>query len=87
MNKRVFYKVSWISGGRAEEGRRFEEWGPAADFYAELVADPRCDRATLEEVAETEVRCFEREAGRRAPARPPGARDVGPSVGKSRSKR
>ena len=70
MNKHTFYKVSWTSGGRAEEGRRFDEWEPAAEFYADVAADRRCDRAALVEVVETEVRCFEREAGRMAPERP-----------------
>ena len=70
MNKRVSYKVSWTFGGRAEESRRFDEWEPAAQFYAGVVADGRCDVANLVEVTETEVRCFEREAARGARAAP-----------------
>jgi hypothetical protein len=73
MNKRVSYKVSWVFGGRAEESRRFDEWEPAAEFYAGLIGERRCDHANLVEVTESEVRCFEREAARGAPT---GAPDV-----------
>ena len=69
MNKRVSYKVSWTSGGRAEETRRFDESEPAAEFYAGLVGDGRCKVARLVEVTEAEVRCFEREPARGASAR------------------
>lgn len=70
MNKRMSYKVSWTSGGRAEESRRFDEWEPAVEFYRGLAADRRTDAAKLVEVTEAEVRCFEREAAaaRREPA-------------------
>ena len=78
MKNRVSYKVSWTFGGRAEESRRFDDWEPAAEFYAGLVGDRRCDLASLVEVAETEVRCFEREAGRGAPARAPAVRADNP---------
>ena len=71
MNKRVTYKVSWKFGGRAEESRQFNEWEPAAQFYAGLLGDRRCDLARLVEVTEAEVRCFEREAARGASARDP----------------
>ena len=71
MNKRVSYKVSWTFAGRAEESRRFDEWEPAAEFYAGLIGDRRCDLAKLVEVTETEVRCFEREAAHGAPGRDP----------------
>ena len=74
MKKRVYYRVSWTFDGRAEESRRFDEWEPAAGFYVGLVGDCRCDLASLVEVTEAEVRCFEREAARRAPARAPAVR-------------
>ena len=78
MNKRVSYKVSWTSGGRVGESRRFDEWEPAAEFYAGLLGDRRCDLAKLVEVTEAEVRCFEREAARGAPARDPDVRSDEP---------
>ena len=78
MNKRVTYKVSWMFGGRAEESRQFNEWEPAAEFYAGLIGDRRCDHANLLEVTESEVRCFEREPARRAPT---GAPAVRPATG------
>ena len=71
MNRRVSYVVSWTFGGRAADSRRFDEWEPAAEFYAGVVGDRRCDLASLVEVTEAEVRCFEREAARRLPARAP----------------
>lgn len=74
MNKRVTYTVSWMFGGRAEESRRFDEWEPAAEFYAGLVGDRRCDHANLVEVTESEVRCFEREAARGTPTGAPAVR-------------
>ena len=85
MKKSVSYKVSWTSGGRPEESRRFDEWEPAAEFYAGLVGDRRCDLANLVEVTEAEVRCFEREAARRVPARAPVVRAGNP--GRRRAKR
>jgi hypothetical protein len=83
MNRRVSYKVSWTSGGRAGESRRFDEWEPAAEFYAGLVGDRRCDLASLVEVTETEVRCFEREAARGSPAGAPVVRGDNPGRRKS----
>jgi hypothetical protein len=69
MKRCVSYKVSWTFGGQAAESRRFDEWEPAAEFYAGVIGDGRCDLANLVEVTEAEVRCFEREAARRPPAR------------------
>ena len=62
MKRSTSYRVSWTSGGCAEESRRFDEWEPAAEFYAGIVADRRIDGANLVEVSEAEVRCFKREA-------------------------
>ena len=62
MIKRVFYVVSWTCGSQAGETRRFEEWEQATEFYDGVVEDRRTTTASLVEVTEKEVRCFEHEA-------------------------
>ena len=86
MKKCVSYKVSWTSGGGAGESRRFDDWEPAEAFYAELVADRRCDLASLAEVTEAEVRCFEREAAPRVPEPAPAPGVPNRKLRKSRPK-
>ena len=66
MNERVHYVVSWSPDGHPTERRTFEEWEPAKEFYDGLVEDRRTEKASLFEVTEKEVRCFEHEAKRAA---------------------
>ena len=66
MNQRTHYVVSWQPDSSPAERRSFEEWEPAKEFYDGLVEDRRTYKASLFEVTEKEVRCFEHEAKRGA---------------------
>jgi len=61
MMEKSYFVVGWARGDAAAESRRFEDWDTAKDFFEEVIADPKTNKARLLDVTEKEVRAFEHE--------------------------
>ncbi|HSI35049.1 MAG: hypothetical protein ACAI43_01470 [Phycisphaerae bacterium] len=61
MTDQFSYVVSWVRGTGPGERRTIADRAEALDFYGGLTADPKVEWARVVEVAEREVRFFERE--------------------------